>query len=216
MLLDATPPLVDGWQNFYLIIGPSAAALIGLQFVVVALVKETPLPASPTGVGAFTTPTIVHFGAVLTLAAILSAPWTSIGTAALLIGIGSVLGAIYALVVMRRIRRSSTGYAPVLEDWLFHVVFPFVAYVVMTAGALGMPTHPRSALFWIAAMALSLLFIGIHNAWDTATYLSLSTRAGGVPDAAAPDAAAQNAAAPDAHAPDARGVSASGVTERRA
>ena len=31
-------------------------------------------------------------------------------------------------------------------------------------------SHPRSALFLVGAAALLLLFIGIHNAWDTVTY----------------------------------------------
>ena len=34
--------------------------------------------------------------------------------------------------------------------------------------------HPTSALFVIAATALLLLFIGIHNAWDTVTYVALT------------------------------------------
>lgn len=180
-MLEAALPIVSGWEDFYLIAGPSAAALIGLQFVVVALVKETPLPTSPTGVDAFTTPTIVHFGAVFTIAAILSAPWTSILPIALLIGIGSVLGALYTVIVMRRIRRSHQGYTPVLEDWTFHVVLPFVAYAVLAVTALELESHTVGALFWIAAMALVLLFIGIHNAWDTATFLSLTLRQGSAP-----------------------------------
>ncbi len=34
-------PLVEGWDNFYVIIGSSAAALTGLQFVVIAAVWMT-------------------------------------------------------------------------------------------------------------------------------------------------------------------------------
>ncbi|MFZ1072124.1 MAG: hypothetical protein WAO21_01690 [Verrucomicrobiia bacterium] len=32
---------LDGWENFYVIVGSSAGALIGLQFVVITLIKET-------------------------------------------------------------------------------------------------------------------------------------------------------------------------------
>lgn len=71
-MLDTTLPLIAGWQNFYLIVGPSAAALLGLQFVVVALVRDAPIPTSSTGVNGFTTPTIVHFATVLSIAAVLS------------------------------------------------------------------------------------------------------------------------------------------------
>ena len=33
---------LGGWQNFYVIVGSSAGALIGLQFVVMALVADLP------------------------------------------------------------------------------------------------------------------------------------------------------------------------------
>jgi len=34
--------LLSGWENFYVIVGSSAGALIGLQFVVVTLIAERP------------------------------------------------------------------------------------------------------------------------------------------------------------------------------
>lgn len=172
MLLDATLPAVTGWQNFYLIIGPSAAALMGLQFVVVALVKDSPVARSPLGVDAFTTPTIVHFAAVLTVAAILSAPWPSLHAAAIALCVGAVLCLLYVLVVRGRIARMQ-NYDPVAEDWLWHVVLPFVAYAALALAALWLPSHVTTALFVVAAATMLLLFSGVHNAWDIATFLSL-------------------------------------------
>jgi hypothetical protein len=32
-----------GWQNFYVIVGSSAGALIGLQFVVITLIADMPM-----------------------------------------------------------------------------------------------------------------------------------------------------------------------------
>jgi hypothetical protein len=63
------------WQNFSVIIGSAAATLTGLMFVVITLIAGA-RDRRPSGVlGAFATPTVVHFGAVLLVAAILSAPW---------------------------------------------------------------------------------------------------------------------------------------------
>lgn len=176
MLLDATPPLVAGWQNVYLITGPSAAALLGLQFVVMALVKESPAPSSPTGVGAFTTPTIIHFAMVLTIAAILRAPWPSLHAAAVALAVCGIFGVLYTLVVWRRIAHMQQ-YDAVAEDWLWHVCFPLVAYATLATGAIRLPAHIATTLFVIAGTAMFLLFIGIHNAWDIATYLTLQLRA---------------------------------------
>ena len=73
------------WQNFYVIAGSSAGALIGLQFVVLSVVTNRPMDGNDAGAGhAFATPTIVHFGAVLLLASVLSAPWHEIAPAAVL------------------------------------------------------------------------------------------------------------------------------------
>jgi hypothetical protein len=56
---------LGGWENFYVIVGSSAGALIGLQFVVMALVSDMPRTPNQAQTGhAFATPTIVHFGAV--------------------------------------------------------------------------------------------------------------------------------------------------------
>jgi hypothetical protein len=41
------------------------------------------------------------------------------------------------------------------------------------AAAASMTRAESVSLFIVAADALLLLFVGIHNAWDTATYLAL-------------------------------------------
>src|SRR5438270_5637281 len=125
---------LDAWDNFYVIIGSSAGALTGLQFVVMALIAESREPATSTTIAAFGTPTIAHFCAVLGLAAIVSAPWDSLTSAAVLFGILGVSGIAYTVLVFLRTRRV-TQYQPVLEDWIFHVVLPFLAYALLLAGA---------------------------------------------------------------------------------
>jgi uncharacterized membrane protein len=65
----------NGWENFYVIVGSAAGALIGLQFVVVTLIADTPSLRTAEAGAAFATPTIVHFGATLLLSAVASVPW---------------------------------------------------------------------------------------------------------------------------------------------
>ncbi|MBF0474722.1 MAG: hypothetical protein HQK59_02645 [Deltaproteobacteria bacterium] len=162
--------VLNGWENFYVIVGSSAGALIGLQFVVITLLAAKPIPEgdAQTG-GAFATPSVVHFGVVLLLSAIASAPWTGITTVAVLWGSIGLSGVMYSVVVARRMR-VQRAYQPVFEDWVFHALLPFAAYMVLAISAYAAFTHERPALFFIAAAALMLLFIGIHNAWDAVTY----------------------------------------------
>jgi hypothetical protein len=159
------------WESFYVIIGSSAAALTGLQFVVMALVTETQRVDSGTDtIGAFGTPTVVHFCAVLLMSAVLSAPWQSLTPAAWVLGVCGLAGVCYATLVTVRARRQA-GYKPVLEDWVFHSVLPLVAYGALLVAAATMVRDSTDSLFCIGAVALLLLFVGIHNAWDTVTYI---------------------------------------------
>ncbi len=162
--------VLNGWENFYVIVGSSAGALIGLQFVVITLIAAKPISrVDAQAGGAFATPSVVHFGVVLFLSAIACAPWNGITTVAVLWGLVGLCGVVYAVVVARRMRVQS-AYQPVFEDWLFHVLLPFAAYAVLAISAYAARSHARPALFLVGAAALLLLFIGIHNAWDAVTY----------------------------------------------
>lgn len=161
------------WRAFYAILGESAAALTGLQFVVIVLGAQVNVLGSVTTQRAFGTPTIVHFCVALLVSAVISAPWNG----ALVPGIGLAVcggaGIVYALVVIGHARRQ-TSYAPVLEDWIWHGALPLVAYASLLVGGILLAWRPEAALFVIGSTAVLLLFIGIHNAWDSVTFLSLA------------------------------------------
>ena len=161
------------WENFYVIIGSSAAGLTGLQFVVIALVADRQTPSSSREIDAFATPTIVHFGVVLLLSGILTAPWHRLGWPALLLGVCGAVGLVYTALVIGRARRQ-TSYHMVLEDWVFYAVLPILAHGMLASVGLTLRSNPERALFGVAITSLLLLFIGIHNAWDTVTFIALS------------------------------------------
>src|SRR5579864_7517229 len=161
---------LTGWENFYVIVGSSAGALIGLQFVVITLIADMPAARGQAQAGdAFGTPTIVHFGVVLLLSAIVNAPWQGIVSAAVVWGSLGITGIVYEVIVVRRMR-TQTVYTHQFEDWLFHVLLPCAAYATLAASAYAAPRHAHGAMFVLGAAVLLLLFIGIHNAWDAATY----------------------------------------------
>lgn len=160
------------WESFYVIVGSSAAALTGLQFVVMALVAESSMKSTTREVDAFGTPTVVHFSVVLFVSAVLSAPWHGLAGAGLFIASAGLFGVVYSGIVIRR-ASGQTEYKPVLEDWLFHAVFPIGGYGVLLVAGLALVSHATAALFPIAGIALLLLFIGIHNSWDTVRYVAV-------------------------------------------
>ena len=171
-MTEVVPGALAGWESYYVIVGSSAAALTGLQFVVIAIVADLSQRASGDQISAFGTPSIVHFCVALLTSAALSAPWHRMASAAVVLGIVGLAGLLYVAIVIRRARRQE-GYKPVLEDWIWHAVLPVVAYGLIAGGAVSMTRAEHEALFVVATATLLLVFIGIHNAWDTVTWLAL-------------------------------------------
>ncbi len=173
------PSPLAAWGTFYEIVGSAAGALTGLQFVVVALNAQSRTGRkAEASILAFGTPTVVHFAAVLLVAAIVSAPWGSLSTGGIALALCGAAGTGYTAIVIRRAWRQD-GYAPVLEDWIWHAVFPGLAYLSLVVAAVAMPDHPSPALFWLGGATLLLLFAGVHNAWDAAAYIALTNAARG-------------------------------------
>jgi hypothetical protein len=166
------PSTLADWANFYVITGSAAAGLTGLTFVVIALAADAHR-LSTTGLRAFVTPTIVHFGTVLALAAYLCMPRQGVMSLSLGFGAAGAAGLIYAGISGVSMRRIGSAYVPVGEDWLWHVVFPAVLYAVLSAAAFLIWRRLQLALYGVAAASLLLLFVGIHNAWDVATSISV-------------------------------------------
>jgi hypothetical protein len=169
---------LDKWDSFYVIVGSAAGALIGLQFVVMTLIADRPVPRMSEAAAAFSTPTIVHFSVVLLLSAVLRAPWDSVAAFAGAVGLIGLGGVVYVLLTAWRVGRQSV-YKPDAEDWLFHIVLPFAAYAALAGSAYAALSREHEALFLLGGAALLLLFSAIHNAWDAGAYHVMSGRGRG-------------------------------------
>ena len=170
------------WESFYVITGAAASALTGLQFVVVTLISDGPGNGGQPSVAAdsltaFGTPTVVHFAFALLLSATISAPWHSLAPLRTMLGLIGAAGLAYGAVTLLRARRQK-AYQPVLEEWVWHIVLPLLAYAGVVAAAAMLGGDLPDALFAAGGTTLLLLFIGIHNAWDTVAYLVVQ-RVGG-------------------------------------
>jgi hypothetical protein len=63
-----------------------------------------------------------------------------------------------------------TEYHSAFEDWLCHGLLPLAAYAMLALSAFAASSQTREAPFGVGAAAQLLLFIGIHNAWDSVSY----------------------------------------------
>ena len=162
------------WANFYVIMGSAAGALTGLQFVVMTLITEGRATGGSREVSAFGTPTVVHFCVTLIISALMSAPWTQVRELQICLCVCAIAGVAYGVQVIHHARKAT--YNPDLEDWFWYSVVPMLAYLSLGTGGLLLRSHPGASLFVIAATTLLFLFTGIHNSWDTVTYIALKNR----------------------------------------
>jgi hypothetical protein len=160
------------WANFYVIVGSSAGALTGLQFVVIALIAQSGGATSRREIRAFGTPTVIHFCAALVISVIMSIPWLAVSHLAACLVALAISGLIYSLTVIVHARKQ-TGYRPDAEDWFWYAGLPVFAYIVAGVAAIFAWLLAGWSLYVIAAMSVVFLFMGIRNSWDTVTYIAL-------------------------------------------
>jgi hypothetical protein len=157
------------WSNFYTIVGSSAGALTGLMFVAIALSQRVWSPDAARIMRMFATPTIVHFTVVLSLAGVQSFPGlnrTSLGITLLATATPLV---VYVFWLFRKAREQDI-YQPDFEDWVWHFVFPGLAYLsILSGGALSW-SSPNAGHYVVSGGMVALLIVGIHNAWDSAVW----------------------------------------------
>jgi hypothetical protein len=168
-------PLLAGWDNFYVIVGSAAGGLTGITFVVIALARDAGR-IRLDGLRAYVSPTMVHFGGVLALAAYISMPHQHVATLSAGFIAGGLAGLGYGVATLlsfRRSARSGGGYLPVREDWIWNIVLPSIAYAALAVMGILIWDRPEQSLFGVAAVSLCLLFIGVRNAWDIAVWMSV-------------------------------------------
>jgi hypothetical protein len=157
----------------YVIAGLAAAGLTGLTFVVIALAADS-RRVIETGLRAYITPTIVHFGNVLALAAFMSVPGQNALSLSFGFGLAGAVGVIYAGVIVVGMRRNASRYVPVFDDWLWHAILPTAVYAALLVMAFLTRRRIEQSLYGVAASSILLLFVGIHNAWDVAVSISVN------------------------------------------
>ena len=164
--------MFEGWDNFYLLVGGGAGALIGTMFVVATLTAGLDANRLSRGAAVYITPVVFHFGVVLVVSVLTAVPHLSPDIVGLVIGVCAAVGVVYAVATaVRLIRLDWDDTLPDLSDKFFYGFFPTFAYVALGAAATSVWLWPPDAPYIIGATMLILLVVAIRNAWDLATAL---------------------------------------------
>ena len=93
--------------------------------------------------------------------------------AAVVLGCCGLGGVAYSLMAIRHAKKQ-TSYHPDWEDWMWYSWLPLAAYGCLALSGIVIMETAMPGLFMVAAVCLALLFIGIHNSWDSVTYLAVN------------------------------------------
>jgi hypothetical protein len=121
--------MLDGWHEFYALLGTAAAALVALLFL-----------------AAFTSPVLFHYTYVLFASLAALVPVNTETSLAAIIGIIALAGLAYTIFILVRVMRSS---AADIADRFGYGASPLAAYAAALAASVFIFRAPRSALrFW--------------------------------------------------------------------
>ena len=170
-MVPETVAFIRGWENFYVITGSSAAGLTGLTFVVIALASEANM-VRLSGLRTFITPIVIHFGSVLWIAALLSIPGHTAFSVAISVIATAIALTTYSVVTIYRMFANFKLYVPALQDWIWNASLPAICCTALLAAGILVQRHALPALYLVGLVTLGMLFIGIHNAWDLAVWIT--------------------------------------------
>lgn len=165
--------MFDDWHEYFFMIGSSAAALIGLMFVVATLTAGTDRRDSERGKHLYTSPIVWHLGVVLLLSGCAIAPTISPHFFGAIAGAAALLGVMMCgrnAIGIARTRISGAENAN-FDMWWYGIV-PDLVYVGLGVGALGALTSMAWAASAVAAALMALLLVSIHGEWDLVTFLA--------------------------------------------
>ena len=163
-------PMFHGWENFFMMAGTSAAALIGLLFVAISVgtgFSPSDIVRASRG---FLTPTLVHFASVVFQALAVLAPWASARPIGIILGLGAFAGLSYQLYIVL-MRQKIGSVFPGWADWIPWVVLPVLGDASLIAGAVGLIVGNAFAPYAVAGSSALLLFVGIYGAWDLTVWI---------------------------------------------
>ena len=164
---------LSSWQSFYSFAGGAAATLTGLLFVVVSLGVDLPAAHPEEDVALFLTPGILHFGAVLVVAALCLSPIRQSGALGLLLLLVSVAGLTNTGVTTVRLLRSSRPQALSFTAVVWRVGWPALTFGTLALGGLTVAlTSSPASLSIVAVVTMALLVLGIRNAWAVVVELA--------------------------------------------
>jgi len=164
--------MLAGWGNYFFLVGSAAAALIGLMFIVATLTAGRDRGQLEPGKKLYTSPIVCHLGVVLLLSGAAVAPTMVPRWFGLITIILAVAGFAYGIRIAIGIARAELTSNFSGFDIFWYGVAPSLAYAALGVSGLAMVRGQAWSSSAVAASAMVLLLVSIHNEWDLVTFLA--------------------------------------------
>ena len=158
------------WHDFYLLLGPAAAGLIGLLFVVMSLTTELERSRVINGARVYMSPVVFHLAVVVLISAVCMFPDTPAPLVGAVTTIAALIGLAYAGYVCREM------IAQTVQTFGGDVVRygAAVAAIYVALGGAGVLVLIRFTYGpqILAAALMAMFLLMIHNAWDLVLWIT--------------------------------------------
>ncbi len=162
--MDVFTTTIEGWHDFYLMIGTAAATLIGLLFVALSLNIELLRKDETGNMRIIAAQTFNIFVYVLLFAVLFLIPRNGpFGLGLPLIGIGAA-GLWSTVVQFFAARKSRANWGRRGVTWRF--LLPLISLSVVIIIAISVLYGITDGLYWLVPVMLTLLATASRNAWD--------------------------------------------------
>ena len=174
--------MLEGWHEFYAVLGTGSAALVALLFVAVSVGASALTPARASATRTFMSPVVFHYTNILFLSLIALIPTQTPTIFGLIIGIAAAASFVYSTVIFVMLCRTPMAD---LADRLAYGLVPFGAYASgLVSSYLLLTQSVAAGLDVLAGAALLLLVVNIRNAWDL--MLAMARRAAQISESSPP------------------------------
>jgi len=164
--------MFEGWGEFFLLVGSSAAVLIGLIFVVISLLQDRSRSSVLMGSRLYMGPIVLGVSFVLVLSAAALTKGMDRTTFAAITTVVAAWGLVRGLMSIFGILGLAGEDTAHWTDVWFYGVIPSLLYVALGLVALALWNDWSWELDGLAAVITGILLCVIRNEWDLITWIA--------------------------------------------
>ena len=161
--------MLEGWHEFYGLLGTAAAALVALLFVAASIGTGYLSIESGSPTRTFTSPVLFHYTYVLFVSLLALMPDVTDISIGLIVGVSAAGALAYSIFIFVRVLRSNISD---VDDHLGYGVSPPLAYAAVLAGAISIHAHAAFGPPLLGGALIFSLLVNIRNTWDLTVFFA--------------------------------------------